>query len=76
MWQQSEATRHGPPTSTGGRRKRCKTSAGDPGQIAITRRDYMRLLTKRPALFLWATAVALFLAHAAHHGGGRGFHEW
>jgi hypothetical protein len=36
----------------------------------------MRLLTKRPTLFLWATAVALFLAHASHHGGGRGFHEW
>jgi hypothetical protein len=36
----------------------------------------MSLLTKRPTLFLWATAVALFLAHASHHGGGRGFHEW
>ena len=36
----------------------------------------MRVLTKRPVLFLWATAVALFLAHVSHHGGGRGFHEW
>jgi hypothetical protein len=35
----------------------------------------MRLLSKRPVLFMWATAVALFLAHVHHHGP-RGFHEW
>jgi hypothetical protein len=36
----------------------------------------MKLLTKRPTLFLWATSVALFLAQVSHHRGGRGFHEW
>jgi hypothetical protein len=34
----------------------------------------MRILARRPALFLWATAIAMFLAHA--HSHGRGFHEW
>jgi hypothetical protein len=36
----------------------------------------MRLLSKRPMLFVWATTAALFLAHASHHGWTRGFHEW
>jgi hypothetical protein len=36
----------------------------------------MKLLSKRPMLFIWVTTVALFLAHAQHSGGTRGFHEW
>ncbi len=36
----------------------------------------MKLLSKRPVLFVWATTVALFLAHVGHHGVTRGFHEW
>jgi hypothetical protein len=38
----------------------------------------MRLLTKRPMLFVWVTSAALFLAHVSHHvhGATRGFHEW
>jgi hypothetical protein len=34
----------------------------------------MRFLTKRPVLFLWAIALAMFVA-GGHHGG-RGFHQW
>jgi hypothetical protein len=36
----------------------------------------MKLLSKRPVLFAWATTVALFLAHVSHSGITRGFHEW
>jgi hypothetical protein len=36
----------------------------------------MKILARRPALLLWATSLALFLAHVHHHRGGRGFHEW
>ena len=36
----------------------------------------MRILTKRPILFLWVTAAAMFLAQVTHHRGGKGFHEW
>jgi len=36
----------------------------------------MRILTKRPVLFLWAIALAMFVAKAGGHHGGRGFHQW
>jgi hypothetical protein len=36
----------------------------------------MKFLTRRPVVFLWAMSLALFLAQAHHHRGGRGFHEW
>jgi hypothetical protein len=35
----------------------------------------MKILAKRPALYLWAVALAMLAAHA-HHFGGRGFHQW
>ena len=56
---------------------RCKTFAGSPGNPLTRGREVnMKLLSKRPVLFAWATTVALFLAHVAHHGATRGFHEW
>ncbi len=35
----------------------------------------MKILSKRPALFMWAVALAMLAAHTGHHGG-RGFHQW
>jgi hypothetical protein len=35
----------------------------------------MKYLIKRPALFLWVAALAMFFARAGHHGG-HGFHQW
>jgi hypothetical protein len=36
----------------------------------------MRYLTRRPTLFLWVAALAMFLARAGGHHGGHGFHQW
>jgi len=57
---------------------RCKTSAGRSGHDLSTggQEVNMKLLSKRPMLFVWATTVALFLAHVHHAGPVRGFHEW
>jgi hypothetical protein len=36
----------------------------------------MKLLSKRPVLFGWATTLAILLAQVHHSGITRGFHEW